>query len=148
MGGGIDSPGAQRRPDHLSELAQPGRHPGHLVRRGCCSVVAARRALRSSLTSYRLSPPTLAWLRSAALRSAAARVAPLKSAPASLALLKFALLRSALLKLAPLRSAPARLTSPRLASLKSTPFSLIAVSGCSALHLFQVVATSCFNRST
>src|SRR5436309_7757630 len=192
MGGGIDLPGAQRRADHLPELAQPGRHPGLLVPGGCCTVVAVRRALRSSSTSYRLSPLTLAWLscsgvmsapsnraqssrasrkfapwrlaparsaslrlaslrsawlKSAALRSAAARVAPLKLAPASLALLRFALLRSALLKSAPLRSAPARLTSPRLASLKSAPFSLIAVSGCSALHMFQVVATSCFNRS-
>src|SRR6266566_817878 len=178
MGGGIDLPGAQRRADHRPELAQPGRHPGLLVPGGCCPVVAARIALRSSSISYRLSPSTLAWLscsgvmstpstraqysrasrkfapcrlaparsaslrlawlKSAALRSAAARLAPLKSVPSSLALLRFAWLRSALLKSAPLRSASARLTSPRLASLKSTPFSLIAVSGCSALHMFQV----------
>src|SRR5439155_745890 len=102
MGGGIDLPGAQRRADHLLELAQPGRHPGLLVPGGCCTVVAVRRALRSSSTSYRLSPLTLAWLSCSGVMSA---------------------------------------PSNRAQS------SLIAVSGCSALHLFQVVATSCFNRS-
>src|SRR6266566_8746950 len=106
-----------------------------------CKLAPARSAY------LRLASLRLAWLKSAALRSAAARLASLKSSPASLAFLRFSLLRSALLKSAPLRSAPARLTSPRLASLRSTPFSSIAVPGCSSLHMFQAVATSCFNRS-
>src|SRR6266536_4751214 len=42
MGGDIDLPGAQRRVDHLPELAQPGRHPGLLALEGRCTVVAAR----------------------------------------------------------------------------------------------------------
>src|SRR5229473_1607364 len=146
MGGGIDVPGSQRSADHLPELAQPGRHLRLLVLGGCCTVV------RSSPTSYRLLRPALAWLSCsgvmnapsnvaqssrASRKSALRKSAALRSAAARLALLRFALSRSAPLKSAPLRSAAASLTSPRLASLTSIPFSSIAVSGCSSLHLFH-----------
>src|SRR6266567_3046954 len=110
-------------------------------------------SMRSSSASYRLSRPTLAWLSCSGVMSAPSNVAqtsrashkspPRRSAPA-----RSALLRSTPLKSARLRSAPARLTSPRLASLKSTPFSSIGVSGCSSLHVFQIVAPPCFNRSS
>src|SRR6266699_1554271 len=124
----------------------------------CSGVMSApSNVAQTSRASHKSAPRRSAPVRSAAmrfaprksavLRSTPARLAPLKLAPASIALLRFALLRSTPLKSARLRSAPARLTSPRLASLKSTPFSSIGVSGCSSLHVFQIVAPPCFNRS-
>src|SRR5216684_6243256 len=109
---------------------------------------APRRSAPARLASLRSASLRFAPRKSAALRSTPARFAPLKLAPASRVLLRFALLRSTLLKSVRPRPAPARLTSPRLASLKSMPSSSIGVSGCSSLHVFQVVATPCFNRSS
>src|SRR6266849_1552219 len=151
MGGGIDVPGSQRSADHLPELAQPGRHLRLLVLGGCCTVV------RSSPTAYRLLRPALAWLSCSGVMHAPSNVAQSsrasrksalrKSAPVRSTSVRSASLRFALLKSAALRSAAARLTSPKLASLKSIPFSSIAVSGCSSLHLFHIVALPCFSRS-